>query len=595
MNPIEELFNELLLPIIKKETRIERPPTETLVYENGYDDMAHRIQLVQIQLQQPLFNFANLLSHITSLPALSEQSKTLLNSLCERINACKKHMSEANLDQPVSEVVFSNTFAYLYYISELLPIFANNRFPFSYRLVGTSDTPLAQHTSFVFEYLMTLWGFVSHLYRHLDLGGTRCIQEAEVFTKYITSLDLCIHSLREMVTYIDRIKNNQVPYKRFVYRASPTSISNKSISSSTKPVETPIDLEELQHEKDIALIQTYFGGSRGINARLHLFYAKKYELSFARALIKAKIEDILGDEDGASFVTKENLGNIIALAGVALQISQHYGTSNRKIKDDQCSLYHYTFHRTLYWQCVANFLRASVDFYQYTQREDRIEYGKQALKRAETIKTGLDSFNYTYRETPRLIKMMSHITTRMNGFFEIVNYKVKTLNHRSSDGVVLAPIEETLGDESKAPSIFQEQMNIQHQALCEKDESQIVKHSLSVLFKMKRLYFDGSSLPLNAITPDTSITITPTPVDNIDDKLNMAVLYERYNWFDYFNKKVGIDTNGDKVLVMSTDDIDMISNGYEEVKRMVQENLLRDPENTASSSLSNMLSSHLYL
>ena len=599
MDAVEDLFNELLLPLTKKQTRNEKKPIvvkETPIYENGNDDTTHQIQVIQAllpqqqqQQQQQLFNMATLLNHITSVPTLSDEAKSLMNDVSERLNTCKKHIIEANPEQPITKLVFENTLTYLYYISELLPLFANNKTPFTYRLVGNKELPLIQHTSFVFEYLVTLWGLISHIYRHMDLASGTGGREQEIYTKYINNLDFCIHALREMVAYIEKMTKNQLVYKRFVYRASPTSISN-----SMKVDEVKEDLlEEIQREKDLTLIKNYFGGLRGINARLHLFYAKKYELSLEKALHIVGIKDILGNGDeSVPFVTKENAGHIMALTGFSLQISQYYGTAYKKIRDEESGIYHYTCHKSIYWQCVANFLRASIDFYQYTLREDRIEYGKQALKRAEIIKSSLESFNYTYRETPRLIKLMAHLTTRMNSFFEAVNYKVKTVNHRSSEGVVLVSIEETMSDESNTPSTYQEHMTHLHERLCEKDESQLIKHALSLLFRLRRIYVEGSPKTSSSLDNMTMMS-APSSSKSIEDKLTMVILYERYNWLDYLTKNMSRDANGDEVVLVH--DIAMIKDSFAEVRCMIQDNLLKDPDNMTVSTLSNKLSSHLYI
>lgn len=595
MKTIESLFDELLLPLTKHRDELKKSvkqvPENKLIYDNSpVNDTTYLVQTVRPQSSaHPLFNFTTLLSHIPSFPQLSEESKIVLNRLSDRLNACKRVMIDANVEEPVTEVLFENTFSYLYYIGELLPLFANNKTAFVYRLPGNEELPVIQHTSLVFEYLVTLWGIVSHMFRHLALDDAK---EASVYSNYVAKLDICIHILREMVAYISKVVKHQLTnYRRFVYRPSPTSISN----SNSVPQLSNEELEALQHEKDITLIESFFGGIRGITARLHLFYAKKYELSVTRALHSIGITDILGREEERAkdiliLVNKENAGHMLAISGVALQISNHYSIACKKIKDETLGAYHYTYQRSIYWRCVAFFLRAAVDFFQYEQREDRVEYGKQALKRMETIKSTLESFNYDYsRERPQLVKAMSYLTQRMTIFFEIVNQRVKVLNHRNTDGVVLAEIEETIEDESKTESIFSSEMTRKHQILCEKEVSQCVKQSLALLYKLKQ---HGENKQKGGGVKEPTIVIDYQR-DTVEDMIKMAVLYERYNWLDYEVKNITVDTNGDSVVILR--DVERLMASHGEAKRKIQENLLKDPTNATSSSLSNKLSSHLYI
>lgn len=588
MNNIEDLFNELLLPLTdktkkKKGTSHVKPEQidGAIIFENGNSDettLSFR-SIIIVASPQPLFNFASLLGQISYVPQLTEEAKTILNELSDRMNECKRVVTEANRAVPITGPIFEKTLAYLYYLTELLPLFANNRLPFVYQLPNEIKI---QHTSLVFEYLVTLWMLVLYIYRHMDLAEG--VSDPEKYTKHVNSLDFCIHVLREMATYASQVEKNLLRYHRYVYRTSPKSISNVTISSE---VTTSEELEESQHEKDVNLILDYFGGSRGINARLHVFYAKKYELSLSRALHIIHVVDILGNEDVSEpFVTIENASHIVALAGVSLQISQHYGTACKKIRDDESSLHRYTFYKSTFWQCVAHFLRASIDFFQYQQREDLIDYSKQALKRAETIKSLIDSFNYVYRERPMMIKAMANITTRMNDFFEMVNQKVKIINHRSADDVTLSLIEETMADESGVSSVYQEQMNLFHKRLCIDDPNQVVKQSLALLYKLKK---GGAS----DADKNMTITIPTTTPTNPEDKIAMAVLYERYNWAYYLVKQMTTDMNGDAIICIK--DVDFALKTLGDVKEMIKENLLMDRENVTASSLSNKLSSHLYM
>lgn len=594
MNNIDDFLNELLLPLTDKKQRPAQRQivkNEVPIYENGCDYTQLSLQTISAQPQQgAIFNFVALLGQLPSIPSLSEEAKTLLANLSDRLNVCKRHLTESNTGQPIASIVFENTLAYLYYISVLLPVFANNRQPFVYQLSGNKEMPVVQHTSFVFEYLITLWGLVAHMYRHLNLS--EAASDPVKYTKCVNSIDFCIHVLREMVAYIGQIEKGTLDYHRFVYRASPTSISNTSASAD---ITTNEELESIQREKDVSLVTSYFGGSRGINARLHLFYAKKYELSLVRALHITQITDILGNEDARiPFVTKENASHVVALAGVSLQISQHYGTVVKKIKDEECSTHHYAFYKSTYWQCVAHFLKASVDYYQYLQREDRIEYSKQALKRVETIRTTLESFNYVYRDRPVIIKAMSQLTSRMNAFFDVVNQKVRIMNHRSSDGVTLVAIEETMGDESNKSSVFQEQMKLHHQRLCENDEA--VKQCLALLYKLKKHYNGGSRVSPLDTNDGNRVIVSPSslvPSINPDDKITMAVIYERYNWAHYLVEHITTDLNGDALIIIR--DVDLALKTLGDVKEKIKENLLNDPENETASTLSNKLSSHLYI
>lgn len=594
MNNIEKLFDELLLPLTSKTTEskaIKLQPI-TPIYEKDTSPICHEIQLVSPKLtKQSVFNLGALLGQISFVPTLTDSAKTLLQQLSDRMNACKRYIAEAKLTEPLNQQIFEQTMMYLYYIGELLPIIANNREPFIYALPENEEQPFIQHTSLVFEYLVTLWGLISHFYSHMNLVGGA--EDDVIYKKHVNGLDFCIHVLREMLTYTTKIENNQLGYHRFIYRPSPSSISNKTIESETENFN---DLEAQQHEKDVSLITTYFGGSRGINARLHLFYAKKYEFSLKRALFKTGIKNLHGnDEDLPPLVTKENAGHLVAFAGVALQISQHYVSVTKKITDEQCNLYHYAFFKSIYWQCTADFLKASIDFFQYTQREERIEYGKQALKRAEKIKSCLDSFGHLYYDNKTITDEMAPLKQRMMEFHERVNYLVKIVNHRSSEGVTLVPIEETMADESKNASTYQEQIQQLHQKLCENDESGVVKQSLKILYKLKALYIDklngGSAL---SDTSNEVINAMPIKQNNIttDDYIKVALSYERYNWLSYLAQNIVTDTNGDRIILIK--EIGQILEDLAEVKEAVKENLLRDRDNETSTAISNKLSSHLY-
>lgn len=595
MNNIEKLFDDLLLPLTSKTTEtkaIKHQQPISPIYEKDIDPIHHEIQLAVPQLtRQSLFNLGGLLGQIPFVPTLTDNAKSLLQQLSDRMNACKKQIAEAKLNEPLNQHLFEQTMMYLYYIGELLPIIANNREPFIYALPGNEKQPFIQHTSLVFEYLVTLWALIAHFYSHMNLVNGA--EDEVIYKKHVSGLNFCIHVLREMHTYAIKVEKNLLNYHRFIYRPSPSAISNKTIEKETEHFN---DTEAQQNEKDVSLIATYFGGSRGINARLNLFYAKKYEFSLKRALFKTGIKDLLGNEDDLPpLVNKENAGHLMAFAGVAIQISQYYVSATKKITDEQCNLYHYAFFKSIYWQCTANFLKASVDFYQYTLQEERIEYGKQALKRAETIKSCLDSFSHLYHDNQIIIKEMSHLKERMMAFFEKVNYLVKNVNHRSSEGITLVPIEETMADESKNVSTYDEQIRELHEKLCEKDESGVVKQSLKVLYKLKTLYMDklngGSTL---SNTSNEVINTVPIKQNNVttEDYIKMAVLYERYNWHSYLLKNLVTDTNGDRIILIK--ETDLILAGLAEVKETVKENLLRDRENETSTALSNKLSSHLY-
>ena len=600
MNTIDQLFDELLLPFARtkdKQSQQQHPPKTMTIYERAIaDDLNYNVQMVRAQVSSSphgTFYLTNHVAHITpTLPSLTEPAKEILAGLTERMNACRRQIEMTDLSEPITGTVFQVTLDYLYYLSELLPLFANNRTPFTYQLIGDDaskeQNATIQHTSLVFEYLVTLWGLASHIYRHLNVDQVD-VTSVEIYTKHLNSLNFCIHVIREMLAYVTKLTKNQLSYKRFVYRVSPTSISNSG--TATAATHTREELEEIQRNKDIALVTMYFGGTRGVRARLHLFYAKKYELSMRRALAIMGITDMLGEcgENGTLVTSTETASHFMALSSLALQISQHYGTACKKIRDEEYAAHHYAFHRSVYWLCVANYLRASVDFYQYVQRDDRIVYGTQALKRTEIIKTTLDSFLFASRSRPHVIVAMQPLVTCIEQFVNTVAYRVKTLGYRDSTGVTLEPIEETIVDEAATPSIYEQQMALQHKRLCEDDSTQAVKRALDLLYSLKRMH-TTTMTTTKGINTDSTVSMAPRIGASIEDQLYMVVLYERYNWLNLLVKNKTTDGEGDEVIMLRN--VSEVCDAMSEVKMAIQENLLKNP---VSSSLSNKLSSHLYI
>lgn len=613
MNNLDKLLDELLLPLtVKSNTSVKQKVVATPIYENGDNTSKYNIQCVKACVatttttatlpSNAALHFTALLTQITSMPTISEEAKGVITKFAERIHERKKHLYDLDMTMPLTPDVFEHLMTYIHYIGEVLPLFANNREPFVYQLQGNDTVSTIQHTSLIFEYLVSLWSLVSYMYSHLNLDEGA--KDDATFKKHMNALEFCIHTMREMHAFASKIEKGQFVYRRFIYRASPSAISSKSIE-----LESIEDTEARQHEKELALLTTYFGGARGIYARLQLFCAKKYEFLISRALFKTGIGDILGgrssereeeeeedDESVMTFVTKENAGHLIAFIDTIVRISQHYGVATKKVSNEESHFHHYTFYRLTYWQCVAHFLKASVDYYQYC-KEDRIEYGKHALKRAETIKTTLETFNHLYRNDTAITGAMRYLNRRMTVFFEKVNYHVKTMNNRSSDGVTLVVLDDKIIPDEKPASVFDAQMRLLHQNLIENDSTQLAKQSLSLLYKLKSLYLmklDGGGGGGGGNTGNEHITEITESIRKTrpDDRINVAVSYERYNWLAHMMEHETVDTNGDRIIVIR--DTAKYREALNETKEIIKENLLYDGENETVSPLSNKLSSHLY-
>lgn len=262
----------------------------------------NQYKLCSIQLQPIDINIMTLLNNIiqTELSTnITEEDKKAINIISSYIQQLKN--TQVNKNSMDSKQFLQQYFIYLYYINMLLPIFANNRIMFKSYInssYSSSSKRMISHDSFHFEYMITLWSFISHIYnKHVSIAffpnmsfDQERKEENETYEatgkRQIGFINKCIDLLNEMLNHINRYSlESSRPY-RFVYKVSPLSISNTTyIKDNIQEDETNMRLSECE------FINYYFGTESGIQSRISLMYAKKYETIFYMSLKRMNIDE----------------------------------------------------------------------------------------------------------------------------------------------------------------------------------------------------------------------------------------------------------------------------------------------------------------
>lgn len=555
MNDIENLLTELIEPIKRatrpNETTATKPQIYSCpVYEADEFPIRDVYRLNTITIRKLTLNLHGLLlagpqQHITP------DEKHLIDALSERLNVLRNKLCTGEMD----ESKLDDALQYLYYVGNMEPIFANNKSPFVYIKKETHDQ--ASHASFGFEYMMIMWFIVSRLYTIND-QIRHDIDDAEPYERYMVTLNFCIDVVRDMIKYA-----NTEHKSRIINRPSPSFMSNTTIMASPSSQDDD-DTWQLDEEREC--LATYFGGLGGIKARLHILYAKKYEAMFyvGAKQVGVSYDYFMGtstnNDDLSDMVTSENESQLVDLAGAANQISRHYMNAWRKM-DESTGTYHYALYKYHYWQLMAAYIKACVDF----SRDDHNPGpGQQALKRMEEARVAItfmdDQFDENFHITVRQTR--EKVTGIIEKFYQRVFSSVTGVQHRITDGIVLIDIADSIDEGDEQGSDYNTKMTDIHRRLCIDESSQVLKKSLDLLYRFKR---GGNHF-------DTEKDVDDVVVVEYDKEsyIKMALSHERRNWARYLLSNLTEDRNGTQFIVIK--DVGRITAMENEVDAIIIQN-----------------------
>jgi len=192
-----------------------------------------------------------------------------------------------------------------------------------------------------------------------------------------------------------------------------------------------------------------------------------------------------------------------------------------------------------------------------------------------------DNNNHVYHES--IIVKCRKLNDSIQRLYTEIKTEITVNNHRTSEGVILDKIEDSISDNIKC-SFYNDKMNQIHN----NTNSSSIKTILKTLYNMKKLFINynnsfsspsSSSYSRNNNEIDylqeSDEFIDETKVeyeitDTMESNIKIAVLNERNRWLDYLLSNVLIDKKGDNVIVIKN--VKLIEKSKQEVKVKIEEN-----------------------
>ena len=511
---------------------------------------------------------------------------------------------------PADTNLVIHTLQYLVHLTQMLPLMSGLATPFAFRVqrqqsdegrdddtVPRSLVRIEEH-SLQFEYLMTLWFLVSRLYSDCD-GVSRQTADrigAETPTEFhnrIGGLSLCIDIARHTLDFVAASSEVNDP-PRLVYVKSPQSISN-----AYRPERiSPATMERNQQERDAALIAHYFGGRGGIEGRLALLSAKKYEFYFVR--IQNSIGLLTPLDHTMHGLTRDNPQrtlDVCDLASLAWQIGTHYANARRACSDQagcaSVACLAYLRYRRIYWKALALMLRASVDYYLYGTGGDA-DLDRWALARLEEARKLVTDFTSqtTVVYSTVVVEQMQTLRQGVEALYYVVYQDTTTLRFRVSKGVVPSKMTPLI-PEKQDTTLFMQTLTRARSEMSV-DDTAIMEAAYSVLQSKQRQNTNNTSdNELDDYSEEGGGGGYGYELEDVDEaRLQLAVYYERQRWIDYLLKNVRTDRKGNRLIVIK--DLSRVMQSRDELDRIQAESvteleLLLPHTQAASSVISNRL------
>ena len=533
-----------------------------LVYE--VNDMGTPIhseyRLATIQMRDSVIDWALLMNQLEPGRELSPNDQSQLDALSEKMRDLRKTIvgSKGPIDQEFMETLLS----YLYYMGNLLPVMANTRLPFVYNVEGGNT---ASHSSLQFEYLMLMWLLTSRLYTHNEAILSQIEENDALFEKYMATLDFCIDMTTEMAKKCGS-SFGAMSTGRLVFQHSPTSLS------SSQPFYLPDHerSEELQQQQEYDCFTACFGHVKGIKARRHIFYAKKYEACLRVALRRLSLGALL-EERPYDALCVENESDVADLANMTNQIERHYRQANNQMNHLESYGYAYTTYRAFYWQMNTALIKGALDLYGHNKDTMLGTLGKQALKRMEEARDAIDLFHaetkgFPYDET--LKQTLKQLEQRVIQFHQRVYDQVTVSESRTAKDVTLLELEEAIVENAREETTdFSQKMQLLHASLC--DDS--LKRTIGALYRFKKnllMQQDvGMGVSYDAVDNDTAMEYRDS-----QSYIKTCVSHERLLWVDYLLRNTTRDRLKRPVLILGEQMIERLTTERDAIREIIAYN-----------------------
>jgi hypothetical protein len=561
---------------------------------------------------QPLYTelrFLSLLQEIDSSLELSLDAgaRSRIDAHFEMINRLKAQSTEALRGHFFTSDGLEGILLYMYQLQNLLPLLANNRQVYSFRLYERDrvkvQTTLA-HGSLHFEYLMMLWLLASHFATASTTATSVKVQQRAQRLNW--ALDL-LQVLHEQV-----VGHGQARLDRFVFVPSPQAISH---DMARAPTQTNADrashvqrLNAEQCAREQACIVGTFGGEAGLRARRRLVEASKYTLYFDAALtqfdpdrvagwsydILMSVMDINEAEEMATMANQcaQCYGDARDALGQSIQLLKASYESHTDLARNEHALRRLTRVKQLYWGALANFLQCCAEFAAYelapeTQdTPDSIELSKRALKRVELAQEMLKQLESYMTRGPKAWCYSESLTLQVNVLrsgVEALHTRAKEdvvqLHYRSAATTVLPAWSTITPPHPQRP--FREHLETLHRTHYEEHVEGTLKQTLNMLYALRRQWLSPESQGVDLLDGAFAsgdggggAAYTESDASLLDSELRYAVLLERNHWLTYlFHRE---DING--VITLNRDDINELASLSAETTREIRNGRDLNPE-----------------